>query len=231
MTQLAGMSDGHHAFVQHSDDLAKIFAAELNTALNVVAKQITIKITCAESIRPIRVLGRIAEIRGQTVQITFNQLSSNQEKYVLLEIEVPLGAEGARQNVATVDVAYQDLQTKKTYALQDSVFVDFSKAREDVVNSFKQEVMDAAAEQVVNEMSKDVVTLRDKGKLAEARKVLTLSTAYLKKMVENGVGSPRLEQLEKEIRQDAKDLDHQSWATNRKSLRQKQYKLQNQQVY
>jgi hypothetical protein len=111
------------------------------------------------------------------------------------------------------------------------VFVDFSKAREDVVNSFKQEVMDAAAEQVVNEMSKDVVTLRDKGKLAEARKVLTLSTAYLKKMVENGVGSPRLEQLEKEIRQDAKDLDHQSWATNRKSLRQKQYKLQNQQVY
>ena len=40
MTQLAGMSDGNHAFVQNYSDLTKIFAAEFNTALTVVANQL-----------------------------------------------------------------------------------------------------------------------------------------------------------------------------------------------
>jgi Ca-activated chloride channel family protein len=86
MTQLAGMRDGHHAFVQNSADLNRIFAAEFNTALTVVANQFNIVIRCADSIRPIRVLGRQAQIIGQEVHINLNQLSSNQEKNVMLAI-------------------------------------------------------------------------------------------------------------------------------------------------
>ncbi|MEE9498041.1 MAG: VWA domain-containing protein, partial [Nitrospinaceae bacterium] len=108
MTQLAGMSDGHHAFVQNSSDLNRIFAAEFNTALTVVANRFTIIIRCADSIRPIRVLGRQAQIIGQNVHVSLNQLSSNQEKFVILEVEVPPGVAGETQDLASVDVSYLD---------------------------------------------------------------------------------------------------------------------------
>ena len=113
MTQLAGMSDGHHAFVQNSADLNRIFAAEFNTALTVVANQFNIIIRCADSIRPIRVLGRQAQIIGQEVHINLNQLSSNQEKFVMLEVEVPPGVAGETQDLASVDVSYLDLKRAK----------------------------------------------------------------------------------------------------------------------
>ena len=231
MTQLAGMSDGHHAFVQNSSDLANIFAAEFKTALTVVAKQLTIIIKCADSIRPIRVLGRNAEIIGQNVHVNLNQLSSNQKKFVMLEVEVPSGTEGQELNVASVDVSYQDIRNKKTDSLQETVSVNFSKAREDVLKNVNKPVMDSAAEQVVNEMSKEAVSLRDAGKLDEAKQALKQSGDYLKKNLESGLYSPKTQRLEQELRQDEADFFGNSWNEKRKSLRERQFKREKQQQY
>lgn len=231
MTQLAGMSDGHHAFVQNSSDLANIFAAEFKTALTVVAKQLTIIIKCADSIRPIRVLGRNAEIIGQNVHVNLNQLSSNQKKFVMLEVEVPPGTQGQTLNVASVDVSYQDIRNKKSDSLQDTVSVNFSKAREDVLKNVNKPVMDSAAEQVVNEMSKEAVSLRDAGKLDEAKQALKQSGDYLKKNLESGLYSPKTQRLEQELRQDEADFFGNSWNEKRKSLRERQFKREKQQQY
>lgn len=231
MTQLAGMSDGHHAFVQNSSDLADIFAAEFKTALTVVAKQLSIIIKCADSIRPIRVLGRNAEIIGQSVHVTLNQLSSNQQKFVMLEVEVPSGAVGENRNVASVEVSYQDIRTKKTDSLQNTVSVNFSKAKADVLKNVNKPVMDSAAEQVVNEMSKNAVTLRDAGKLDEAKAALKKSGSYLQQNRASGLFSPKTQRLEQELRQDEEDLYDKDWNQKRKSLRQRQYKREKQQQY
>jgi len=225
------MSDGHHAFVQNSSDLANIFAAEFKTALTVVAKQLTIIIKCADSIRPIRVLGRNAEIIGQNVHVTLNQLSSNQQKFVMLEVEVPSGAEGENRDVASVDVSYQDIRTKKTDSLQNSVSVNFSKAKEDVLKNVNKPVMDSAAEQVVNEMSKEAVSLRDAGKMDEAKEALKQSGDYLKKNLASGLFSPKTQRLEEELRQDEEDLSDKDWNQKRKSLRERQFKREKQQQY
>jgi Ca-activated chloride channel family protein len=234
MTQLAGMSDGHHAFVQNSADLNRIFAAEFNTALTVVANQFNIIIRCADSIRPIRVLGRQAQIIGQEVHINLNQLSSNQEKYVMLEVEVPPGIAGQTQDLATVDVSYLDLKTRKRDSLQESVSVNFSKKREDVKKSVNQPVMDSAAEQVMNEKSKEAVELRDQGKPEEAKELLKGSFDMLVEDLESSgaAASPRLEKLEREVQKDADEMDdNRNWKKKRKSMRQRQFKYDNQQKY
>jgi len=234
MTQLAGMSDGHHAFVQNSSDLNRIFAAEFNTALTVVANQFNIIIRCADSIRPIRVLGRQAQIISQEVHINLNQLSSNQEKYVMLEVEVPPGVAGKEMDLASVDVSYLDLKTRKRDSLQESVSVNFSKEREKVKRSVNQPVMDSAAEQVVNEVSKEAVELRDEGKLEAAKDHLKKNMDSLRGLLgaSGAASSPRVQELEEEVRQDADELDdNKNWKAKRKSMRQRQYKYDNQQKY
>ena len=234
MTQLAGMSDGHHAFVQNSADLSRIFAAEFNTALTVVANQLTIIIKCANTIRPIRVLGRSAQIIGQNVHVNLNQLSSNQEKFVILEVEIPAGVAGETRDLASVDVSYLDLRAKVTDSLHGSVSVNFSKKREDVVKSVNQPVMDSAAEQVLNQVSKEAVVLRDAGKLEAAKDYLRRNIDSLKKSMSSSgaASSPRFEALEEEVYQDADELDdNKKWNEKRKSMRQRQFKYDHQQKY
>jgi Ca-activated chloride channel family protein len=234
MTQLAGMSDGHHAFVQNSADLNRIFAAEFNTALTVVANQFNIIIRCADSIRPIRVLGRQAQIIGQEVHINLNQLSSNQEKYVMLEVEVPPGVAGKKMDLASVDVSYLDLKTRKRDSLQESVFVNFSKKREDVKRSVNQPVMDSAAEQVINQLSKDAVKLRDEGKKEAAKSYIEQGLGSLQDNLRSSgaVASPRVQALEQEVQQDLQEMDDdRNWKAKRKSLKERQFRYDNQQKY
>jgi len=234
MTQLAGMSDGHHAFVQNSADLDRVFAAEFNTALTVVANQLTIIIKCDPSIRPIRVLGRTAQIVGQEVYVNLNQLSSNQEKYVMLEVEVPPGIAGRTQKLASVDVSYLDLQAKKTDSLRDSVSVNFSDKREEVKKSVNQPVMDSAAKSTSNLLSKEALQLRDQGKTQAAKDHLQRGMSSLKESFSNSgaAASPEFEKLEEELRQDVQEMDDsKNWNKKRKSLKERQFKYDTQQKY
>jgi Ca-activated chloride channel family protein len=67
MFQLAHASEGNHVFVESSAHLARIFTREFGDLLSVVANEVEVEITCAEGIRPVRVLGRAADISGQRV--------------------------------------------------------------------------------------------------------------------------------------------------------------------
>src|SRR5438045_7713149 len=100
MTQLAGYSDGNHAFVANAQDLARIFRLEFGDVTSVVAQEVEIVIRLHSRMRPIRLLGREGDIVGNTVRTRIGQLGSEQEKFVLLEVEVPPGTAGARINVA-----------------------------------------------------------------------------------------------------------------------------------
>jgi Ca-activated chloride channel family protein len=179
------------------------------------------------------VLGRNAEIIGQNVHVNLNQLSSKQEKYVMLEVEISSGRDGEKRKLADVDVTYQDLRARKSGSLNDTVSIDFTKAKEEVKKSVNQPVMESAAEQVVNEMSKDAVKLRDEGKLEAAKQVFGKSQEFLKENFASGLIAPsgRMEELEQEIRQDADEMDDKDWNKKRKSMRARQFKMDNQQKY
>ncbi len=69
MSKLAQKSDGNHYFAENATDLARVFNGELGDVLSVVAQEVLIKIQCAEGIRPVRVLGRDANITGQLVTV------------------------------------------------------------------------------------------------------------------------------------------------------------------
>lgn len=231
MTQLAGMSDGNHAFIENAADLARIFDAELGDVLSVVAQDVDIQIHCAPGVRPLRVLGREAEIRDGTVRLNLNQLYGQQEKFVLIEVAIDAGANDESRELATVAVAYDNMLTRARDQLAGAVSVSFSASAERVTENVNAPVMSSAVEQLANESSKEAVQLRDQGRVEEAKRKLESSADYVR---ENAavLGSSSLESLSQELKQDADALDdEQDWNRTRKDLRQKQYSRDVQQRY
>jgi len=130
MVKLAQKSDGNHAFVENSRDLARIFEYEFKDVLSVVAQDVEIEVRCHPGIRPIRVVGREADIFGNQVFASINQLYSEQEKYLLLEVEVDPQADGTILRAADVSVQYANMVSKATETLAGKANVKFTQSRE-----------------------------------------------------------------------------------------------------
>ncbi len=230
MTQLAGFSDGNHAFVANAEDLARIFKLEFGDASAVVAQEVEVSIRLAEGIRPLRMLGREGEIVGQNVRARMNQLGSEQEKFVLLEVEVPAGKSGDKLAVADVDVSYLNMASRNKEVAQRKVELSYSDSAEKVAGAMDRKVMKSAVEQVSNVMSKQALKLRDEGKTEEARKVLNENAAYVQEQAVK-LDAPELKKLEEEARQNAATIGSGDWNVQRKGMKAEQYRKDKQQKY
>ena len=155
MTQLAEQSDGNHYFVESSRDLSRIFAAELGDVLSVAARRVVIEIDCPVGVRPVRIIGREGQIRGNRVEIHLNQLYGGQEKYALIEVLVDPGKAGAERDLANARCSYENALSGKMEKSSTQARVRFSERQEEVVKSANKPVVEAVME---NEMA----TARDR---------------------------------------------------------------------
>lgn len=231
MTQLALSSDGNHAFAETSTDLARIFDSELGDVLSVVAQDVEIIIRCPAGIRPIRVVDREATIKGQDVTLYLNQIYSKQEKYVILEVEVPSEKAGVKRKVASVDVAYDNLSTQSRDTMTQLAYATFTASKEKVRAKTNRAVAVQATKAIANEESRRAVELRDKGDVAAAQKVMSSNAGFLKQQAEV-LGSNDLRQQGAQFDEEAEALDDDAeWNKNRKLMRKRQYKESNQMSY
>lgn len=230
MVKLALKSDGNHAFIENAGDLKRIFDSEFGDVLSVVAQEVSIRIDCAEGIRPVRILGREGEISGQTARIYLNQIYSAQEKFVLLELEVPAGEKGASREIGRVEVSYADMLTKGTAKMTGSASVVFSDSPAVVASSVNKGVMIDVVRLIGAERSEQAVVLRDAGRKEEAQKILKGNAVFLKGNAEIYL-SPALSHDALSNESDAKNLDGEKWQRSRKMMRSYQQGTANQQSY
>lgn len=229
MTRLAGNSDGNHYFVENPTELANIFNKEFGDILSVVAQDVHIHIDVPEGVRPLRVIGRDAEILGQSVRTDMGQLYSNQEKFVLLEVAVPPGKAGQNRRIANVEVTYANMHTQQRDHLSGKTGVRYSHSKKVVKRNVNKPVMGAAVKQIANEKSKRAVTLRDAGKVKEARQALTENADYYRAN-SSFLAPQEAAELESEAREEAAQVEDESlWNKLRKGLRSKQYSTEKQQ--
>jgi len=219
MAKLAYNSDGKHLFAETASDIRKWFAKEFGDVLSVVAQEVTIEINCAKGIRPVRSLGRDTEIIGQKVLLTLNQVYGNQMKYLVLEVEVPATAKGKSREIADVRVSYTNMGTKLQERLRSTVTATFTDSKELVKSSGNKKVLAAAARQVASEKSELAMSLRDEGKIEEAKKVLHSNTLYLKEKA----GEYESVWLEKDAASNARQAENLApgkWEAERKRSKQ-----------
>jgi len=230
MTQLAQKSDGNHIFIERSSDLVRIFNYEFNDVLSVVAQEVSIKVQCKDGIRPVRVLNSDAEINGQDVVVKMNQLYSEQEKYVVLEVEIPAMKTDVSREVARVDVSYSNMKTKSTDRLSSEVSVNFSESIAVIEKATNLQVMENCVLQIANRRNMLATELRDKGDIEGARTLLLQNGIYLKTHAEKFHSD--LLQFRCNINNDqAKNLDEGKWNENRKQMRRYQFQDRKNQKY
>lgn len=230
MAQLARSADGNHAFIERASDLARFFELEFGTVLKVVGRDATLTIDCAPGVRPVRLLGRDGDIVGQQVVVRLNQLYAGEEKFALLEIEVPAGELGGRMPVARVEASYGNLVTQTTDTLQGAVDIGFVADTAQADRARNQEVMVKAIELVANERNRMALLLNDQGKTREAQQVLRDNAAWLDGNFQR-YKAPSLKRLEKANNEDASNLEGESYRRQRKKMRKRQIEFDMQQMY
>lgn len=230
MVELAGRSDGNHSFIENANDLSRIFNNEFGDILSVVAQDIQVMIQCREGVRPIRLLGREGDIHGQTVITTLNQLYSNQEKFVLLEVEVPASPVGRSMDIAQVEISYANMLTKALSRISGTLGVTFTESQKEVERTIDKNTMVDYVKQNAIIEEKRALELRDKGRKEEAQQLLLKNAVDLSNYSET-LGAPELKKSAEKSKSQSSDMDSISWEKQRKSMKNDQYKDTNQQKW
>jgi Ca-activated chloride channel family protein len=180
-----------------------------------------------------RALGREAQIDGQKVKLNMSKLYGKQEKYVVLELEVDKARAKGEAQSARVQVNYTDMASKEKKSLDGRADLRFTKDAAEAKASVNGEVMAAVARQVATETNEKAVSLRDSGKVEEARKLLKENADFLDKQAGSlpAASAAPLRELSKKNAVDAENLNEANWERQRKVMRAQQYKDKTQQSY
>lgn len=169
MAQLAQHSDGNHAFIKDPEELAAVFTEEFGDILSVVAQELKVKVSCPAGVRPVRVLGREASIRGGVVEVMMNQLREGQEKYALIEVEVPAGT--VDQLIGDIEVSYRENNDTTPRLIATRSIALRAENEEEVEKTAVTEILVEVAKQIGVERQMIAVKLSDEGKVKEAEKI------------------------------------------------------------
>lgn len=189
MAQLAQHSDGNHAFIKEPSELAAVFTEEFGDILSVVAQELKVKVTCPEGVRPVRVLGREASIRGGVVEVMMNQLRAGQEKYALLEIEAPAGT--ADQLIGDIEVSYRENNDTTPRLIASRSTASRAVNDAEVEKSAVTPILVEVAKQIGVERQMIAVKLSDEGKVKEAEKIFLENAGTLRRLGKD-LNSPEL---------------------------------------
>lgn len=179
MVKLAGRSGGNHQFVEQATELAEIFNREFDDVTSVVAQDVKVRVEVPEGIRPVRVLGNDAEIDGQKVLINLSQVYSQQQKHIVLEVEVPAKEDGQRCTIADVVVSYKNMQSHADDRLTGTATVSFSDSPSKVEESLDKAVLEDVVVLVSNEQNKLATDFLDQGDLLRCRETLLSNGKFL----------------------------------------------------
>ncbi len=182
MTRLAQRSDGNTWFVESSDDLPRIFAAELGDVLNVVARRVVIEIVFPEGVRPLNFVGRDGVIRGQRAELSINHLYGGQEKFALVEVEVSPSKPGVEREIARAQVRYEDAINHRAMTASASRAVKFSTDERAIVASADHQVQADYAANVIAVAKDKAIALVDAGRRDEAAAVIRQKADDLNKL-------------------------------------------------
>ncbi len=229
MAHLSQNSDGNTYFVEDSGDLARIFNEELGDVLSIVAKKVKIVIECPEGVTPVRLIGREGRIRSRQVELYLNQLYGGQEKFALLEVDLPVASDGDRREIAVASVSYSNPFTQRYESVVGRVVGKFSRSKNEVERSANSSVHKAHGMNLNAVAQGEAIRLADEGKTSKASAVLKTSASKLRYLGEKYNDAELLARA-KDMEVQADMIEEEGMSKGRRKwLRADSYQTQNQQ--
>lgn len=229
MSSIANYSDGNHVFVNNTLDLEDIFVREFKDVMSVVAQDVTISIELKDGVQPVRLLGRDGVIKGNKVIVKMNQLYSNQEKYLLLEVIPSKGKKGQNKTLAQIELKYDNLLENRSENETQVVKIAYTDKPEVVNQSIAEDVIAESAIQKVTLENEKALELYNQGKLQEAKQLLQSHADQLQQLSESYMiqapeASSRLQQIIIDNKEMADTIEKEDGNVYRKKMTEKQFK-------
>jgi Ca-activated chloride channel homolog len=224
MAGLARSADGSHVFVQESADLANFLAREFDDALGIVGQEVEIIFTLNEGIRPLRSLGRDAEIRDNRMIYKVGVLVGGTEQILLAELDVgALGVQTTAQ-IAKIDVSYNDTATGQRITKSTTASASLTMDREASERSINAEVLRDVTTLVSRAARLEAINLRDAGRTEDAKKKFESNAAYVRAQQSKLPGASSYAPLNDELKLNESAASDQAqsrdgWAKSRKEQR------------
>lgn len=230
MAGLAREGQGNLYFAETSKELPGIFDAEIGDALNVVARHATLRIELETGVRPIRLIGRQGVIRENHVEIEINQLYGGQEKFALLEVEVPAGKAKEKKNLARIFAKFKAAENGAVISRKTTVSCAFSEREKEVAASINEKVVVAYVDNEVAEAKDAAIALADEGRNEDAvRKLKKLCLTIDSRNATWGSSSVNAKNQQFLSELDELQKDNGLTNKNRKAWRSSNYQIQSQQ--
>jgi Ca-activated chloride channel family protein len=145
----------------------------------VVARDVDVRVHCGPGVRPLRVLGRPADIVGDTVTAPFAKIYARRQHYFVLEVEVAPAAPGATRRLADVSVTFHDLLRNQQVDRAQVAQVQFTSRLAEVEARANPAILAELGMIDDNAASEDALQMLKRGNTGAARKILTDSAAQL----------------------------------------------------
>jgi Ca-activated chloride channel family protein len=230
MAGLAKEGQGNLYFAETSKELPGIFDAEIGDALNVVARNATLRIELETGVRPLRLIGRQGVIHENHVEIEIKQLYGGQEKFALLEVEVPAGKAKEKKNLARIVAKFNAAGNGAVISRKAVVSCAFSEKEKEVTASINEKVVVAYVDNQVADAKDVAIALADEGRHEDA--VRKLKKLCLTIDTQNATwGSSSVTRINRYFLSDLEELQKDNGLTNknRKAWRSENYQIQSQQ--
>ncbi len=88
MRGIAEASGGNYYYVEHPSQMGRIFTQELNTLFTTVAKDVTLRLKASRMVTDVEVVGYDFEIDGDEVLVPLENFYSEEERSVLMRLEL-----------------------------------------------------------------------------------------------------------------------------------------------
>jgi Ca-activated chloride channel family protein len=171
MAELARRSDGSHAFVERAEDLAAFLDQELASVTEVVASDADVRIRCGNGVKPLRVLGRPADIVGSTVTAPFAKVYGHRQHFFVLELEVDPANAGER-SLADVEVAFRDLLANQSGNQRQAVLARFTPRAQEVEGAVNQSIVAELSMLNADREADRAIQMLDRGDVQGAQQIL-----------------------------------------------------------
>jgi Ca-activated chloride channel homolog len=230
MAGLAKEGQGNLYFAETSKELPGIFDAEIGDALNVIARNATLRIELETGVRPLRLIGRQGVIRESHVEIEIKQLYGGQEKFALLEVEVPAGKAKEKKNLARIVAKFKVAENGAVISRKATVSCSFSEREKEVAASINEKVVVAYVDNEVAEAKDAAIALADQGRHEDAVKKLKVLCKSIDSRNATW-GSSSVNAKNQIFLSDIVELKEDNGLTNknRKAWRSSNYQIQSQQ--
>ena len=193
-----------------------------------MAQQIDLRIECASGIRPVRVISREADISDRSVRLRLNHIYSEQEKYVLLEVETPSRLVGTPLELAKVMISYENVATQTRDELSQNVAARYVATDKEMEAAINNDVLLAAVTEIAMETNRKAVTLRNQGQVEEAKAFLKYNVDYLGLQKKRFKGNATFDSVAGENHWGYVTIDQDdTWWSKRKRMRATQNQFSN----